>query len=493
MNIANEQDEKENGEQCNKLDFVDVFSGIGGISLALKDYTNTILYCEQNAYCQAVLTDRMEEGLLDVSPIHSNICTLHLSKRSAPKMIGGGFPCQDISSIGLQKGIVGGERSSLFFEIMRIVDECPSIDYVFLENVANITKCGMKEVVEQLSKRNFDFQWTTHSAASMGAPHVRNRWFCLAIRHGADPIKLKLCQDDGARANTEFTWDNELFPRCTFRPGTQQDDSYDEQWIARCQTLGNTVVPCVVKRAFEDLIRMYSHREALTTVFAPYAVDVAKLDYPFNDSGFICGATSKFYPLPANTTVKKHNVSINVVHNGQTVKLQHLPTPRRGLCHPSTLTDRSLRDLPTVLINSEENLDYLRSIHYEIDPDVKLYTLFLPNVNYIEWMMGYQKDWTRVKRKVIITREKLELELVAADDDESVVSQNETTKRVQKTDTKVKQHHETGHIRKSRLNGMHIFMRENPGKDIRQISLMWNSLSIDQKTKYSDIARAIKP
>lgn len=111
------------------MDYIDVFSGIGGIGLALRGYINTVLYCEQNPYCQAVLIDRMRQGQLDKAPIHPDIKTLYMPSGSKPKMIGGGFPCQDISGIGLQKGIEGGDRSSLFFEIMRIVDENSSIDY----------------------------------------------------------------------------------------------------------------------------------------------------------------------------------------------------------------------------------------------------------------------------------------------------------------------------------------------------------------------------
>jgi DNA (cytosine-5)-methyltransferase 1 len=100
------------------MEIVDLFSGIGGISWALRDYTKTGLYCEIDPFCQQVLAERMQSGLIEKAPIHCNIKTLHLNEGFRPKMICGGFPCQDISCIGLQKGIVDSERSSLFFEIM---------------------------------------------------------------------------------------------------------------------------------------------------------------------------------------------------------------------------------------------------------------------------------------------------------------------------------------------------------------------------------------
>jgi len=148
---------------------VDVFSGTGGISLALRGLVHTLQYCEINPYCQAVLSQRMKEGKLDKAPIHADISTLHISPLTSPNMIVGGFPCQDISSMGLQNGIAEGTRSGLFLEIMRIVDECPSIHAVFLENVHNILKCGIQEVITELAARGFHFQWTTRSAGSMGA------------------------------------------------------------------------------------------------------------------------------------------------------------------------------------------------------------------------------------------------------------------------------------------------------------------------------------
>ena len=74
----------------------------------------------------------------------------------------------------------------LFYKILRILDECPTIRVVFLENVANIVKCGLKEVIDELAKRGFNIHWTMRSAGQYGAPHVRMRWFCLGIRGDDD-------------------------------------------------------------------------------------------------------------------------------------------------------------------------------------------------------------------------------------------------------------------------------------------------------------------
>jgi DNA (cytosine-5)-methyltransferase 1 len=104
------------------MECIDLFSGIGGISLGLRDFVSVSLYCEWDAGCAAVLSERMAAGDLDPAPIHADIQTLRLPRGlREPVMICGGFPCQDISGIGLQKGVTEGNRSGMFFQIMRLV------------------------------------------------------------------------------------------------------------------------------------------------------------------------------------------------------------------------------------------------------------------------------------------------------------------------------------------------------------------------------------
>jgi DNA (cytosine-5)-methyltransferase 1 len=97
-------------------------------------------------------------------------------------IISGGFPCQDISVAGAGKGLAG-ERSGLFFEIVRLVREC-NPRFVFLENVPAIRTRGGERVVKELASIGYDCRWTTLSAAAVGAPHKRERWFLLAHANG---------------------------------------------------------------------------------------------------------------------------------------------------------------------------------------------------------------------------------------------------------------------------------------------------------------------
>jgi len=72
-----------------------------------------------------------------------------------------------------------GERSGLFFEVLRLIDECKPA-FVFLENVPAIRTRGAERVCKELAIRGYDLRWDVVSVAEVGAPHLRKRWFLLA-------------------------------------------------------------------------------------------------------------------------------------------------------------------------------------------------------------------------------------------------------------------------------------------------------------------------
>ena len=167
-------------DHTRRLNGLDLFSGIGGISLALEPWVRTIAYCENNKYSQAVLLSRMSEGLLERAPIWDDVTNLSGDDlQTNIDIIFGGFPCQDLSAAGKGAGIVAGERSSLFTEILRLTKEIRPA-FVFLENVPAIRTRGLGRVVSGLAGVGYDCRWSTVSAAEVGANHIRKRWFLLA-------------------------------------------------------------------------------------------------------------------------------------------------------------------------------------------------------------------------------------------------------------------------------------------------------------------------
>jgi DNA (cytosine-5)-methyltransferase 1 len=168
------------------LNGLSLFSGIGGLDVALSDYVRPIAYCEIDAYCQGVLFNQMEKGFLLRAPIWGDIRSLDGSDdfRSCVDIIYGGFPCQDISVAGHGKGLAG-ERSGLYWQIHRLAKEIIP-KFIFLENVPAICTKGGWDIVSSLAEVGYNSRWCVMSAASVGACHKRERWFCLAKHADGD-------------------------------------------------------------------------------------------------------------------------------------------------------------------------------------------------------------------------------------------------------------------------------------------------------------------
>ena len=103
-----------------------------------------------------------------------------------------GFPCQDISNAGKQKGFVhDGEltRSGLFFEALRIIEDTqPKI--AICENVKALTskkfKTEFKIVMDSLNDAGYKNYWAVLNAKDYGIPQNRERVFIISIRNDID-------------------------------------------------------------------------------------------------------------------------------------------------------------------------------------------------------------------------------------------------------------------------------------------------------------------
>ena len=158
------------------MKLLDTFAGIGGFSYAAEQLVGgfeTTQFIEINPYCQKVLNKHWSHV-----PIHDDITTF-TAKSGEFDIITGGFPCQDISVAGLQKGITKETRSGLFYELIRII-RMVRPRYVVLENVAAILNRGLDIVLRELSKAGYDAEWAVISASSLGASHRRSRWWLVA-------------------------------------------------------------------------------------------------------------------------------------------------------------------------------------------------------------------------------------------------------------------------------------------------------------------------
>jgi len=254
---------------------LDLFSGIGGIGLALEQWVRTVAYCERERYAQGILLSRMQSGEIDRAPIWDDVTTLRGDMLPRIDIIFGGFPCQDLSVAGAGKGL-DGERSGLFFEIVRLTKELKPV-FLFLENVPAIRSRGLDAVLKELASIGYDCRWTVISAASIGAPHKRERWFLLA--HSNSMRKLSEQGKHGRISNSSKKVSNtsserlEGYGKEPIRVKTELHYACDNSWWAveprvgrvahgipnrvhRIKCLGNGVVSLQVRTAFKKLLNL---------------------------------------------------------------------------------------------------------------------------------------------------------------------------------------------------------------------------------------------
>jgi hypothetical protein len=386
---------------------VDLFSGIGGLTLALEPFAKPLLYCETHPFCTSVLLAQMRAGRLPRAPVHADVRTLHVASLE-PELAVGGFPCQDVSTLGARAGM-RGSRSSLVFEVVRLVDETPSIVAVFLENVSNIATCGGEEVVRALAERGFTARWTMRAASDEGAPHVRLRWFLLACRGGGAAVVSAAV----AGADERREWPPE--------PGTSvlRREEQGRNWVRRMAALGNAVVPCVARRAFVELARSAPAWAACASM-----LEASELGPELPRCALL--VDSRVYALP----------------HAAAARTARLPTPRSANVYPTVPSDTRPATLSTVLVAGA----------------AEAHLTMLPDPRYVEWMMGFERDWTAVEPE----------EPVA----ESPCPEPEPAPR------------------RKRLNGMHMLMREFPGMTISATSAMWRALPPERRAAYSAEARS---
>jgi len=155
-----------------------LFSGIGGFELGLErgiPESQTIWQVEENPFCQSILKKHWPNSQLfdDVRQVGVNLPRVDI--------ICGGFPCQDISIAGKRGGIYAGRKSSLWWEMWRIIGLLvPQV--AIIENVPALTfrDGGGWTVMSSLAKIGFDAEWVNISARDFGAPHKRERIFIVA-------------------------------------------------------------------------------------------------------------------------------------------------------------------------------------------------------------------------------------------------------------------------------------------------------------------------
>ena len=226
-----------------------LFAGAGGGILGGKLLGwRTVCAVECDPYAASVLVARQNDGTLDPFPVWDDVRTFDGRPwRGIVDVVSGGFPCQDISAAGKGAGI-DGERSGLWSEMARVVGEVRP-RFVFVENSPAIVRRGLGRVLGDLTSMGYDSRWCCLSAAEVGAPHRRDRFWLVATdtsreRHSSQKDEIR-----SRRIGSELCnwWSSE--------PGLGRVAHGVAHRMDRLRCLGNGQVPAVAARAWELLTR----------------------------------------------------------------------------------------------------------------------------------------------------------------------------------------------------------------------------------------------
>ena len=161
---------------------VSLFAGVGGFDLALtSNGAEVVASVEIDKHARKVLQKQFPNTthLEDVKNVTGQ--QLFDLGFNADGIIVGGFPCQDLSVAGKRRGLAG-ERSGLFFEVVRLLDETKA-KWFILENVPGLLSSNggrdLGIVIGALAELGYGVAYRILDAQYFGVPQRRRRIFIV--------------------------------------------------------------------------------------------------------------------------------------------------------------------------------------------------------------------------------------------------------------------------------------------------------------------------
>jgi DNA (cytosine-5)-methyltransferase 1 len=173
----------------NKLHYIDLFSGAGGMSLGFDQagFNNLFSVDIEKSFCETYKVNFPKHQLIqnDISKI-SNEELKSLSKNYNVDVVIGGPPCQGFSIAGnIGRKFIEDSRNQLFREFARVV-EIVEPKYFVMENVARLFTHNKgqtkKEIIDLFEKMNYTVDCKIVNTADFGIPQVRKRVLFIGNR-----------------------------------------------------------------------------------------------------------------------------------------------------------------------------------------------------------------------------------------------------------------------------------------------------------------------
>ena len=165
---------------------VSLFAGVGGFDLAMeRNGVEVVANVEIDKQCQKVLAKHFPKAkqFSDITDVKGSDL-IAAGFEPSRGIITGGFPCQDLSVAGKRAGLAG-ERSGLFWEIARLIEETKT-EWFILENVPGLLTSNKGKdfgvVIGTMADIGYSLAWRVLDAQHFGVPQRRRRVFIVGRR-----------------------------------------------------------------------------------------------------------------------------------------------------------------------------------------------------------------------------------------------------------------------------------------------------------------------
>lgn len=196
--------------ESNKIKFIDLFAGLGGIRLGFENVfkelgyeTECVMTSEIKPYAVKTLKHNFKHDFLagDIFEIRNEFIPDF-------DFLLGGFPCQPFSSGGKRQGFLD-TRGTLFFEIERILRDKKPYGFI-LENVEGLVKHDLENKSDEIGRTlstilhtlekdlGYNVSWRVFDSIEFDLPQSRKRIFIVGTKdqkvelNGNEPKFAKL-------------------------------------------------------------------------------------------------------------------------------------------------------------------------------------------------------------------------------------------------------------------------------------------------------------
>lgn len=192
-----------------KLTFIDMFAGIGGFRSGMEQAGHKCVgFIEWDKYArqsyQAMYNTEGEFNAKDIQTVSG-------TDLPYADVWCFGSPCQDISLAGKQAGLEKGSRSSMFFEVIRLLKERAKHQkalppYLLMENVKNLLSSNggwdFARVQIEMDKAGYGVEWNVFNSAEV-VPQHRERIYIVGHLRGASTRKVFPIQRESSHFSKE--------------------------------------------------------------------------------------------------------------------------------------------------------------------------------------------------------------------------------------------------------------------------------------------------